>query len=581
MPRDGRSSYDRSLTPRVVQESLLTGKRKIVKTYDYRDEEGQLLFQTVRFDPKGFAYRQPDGKGRWLWNLKGVPRVLYRLPEILPKPTVYIVEGEKDADRLWSLGIPATTSPMGAKNWRVGYAQSLKGKRVVILPDNDAEGKRYAQDVARSLVGVATAVKVVRLPGLNEHGDVSDWLNAGGTKEELLEMVERTPWGTDDGQLQPSLDRAEGRSVMQWLTLAELRKETQAIINYVVEGLLAEKSLSVLGGKMHVGKSTLARNLARCVCRGEPFLGRQTVQGPVLYVAPEESREGVMVDLDAMGMTESDPLHFCFSSAPRDVLEQVRAKRENTGAKLVILETIFRILHVKDVNDYAETTRALNPLLALARDTGAHILFTHHLGKGEREGLDALLGSTAIGGTPDTRLLLKATATARTLTAFQRYGSPMEETILLFNPDTKIITTGGSKEQAEEDRSKQAILEFLTAQTEPVTEKDIDSGVEGKTQRKRFALRALVDEGKIQRSGKGGHADPYRYALSDLVPDVPTIYGEHGNKMPENGVTPGKDEGSSCSQGVPLFASLGTSREQDSGPLDLALSRNEGKEEEL
>lgn len=537
---------------------------RVVARYPYHDEQGMFLYWVVRYDPKDFRICRRDSTGEEIRGLGDIRRVLYRLPEILLDSIVYVVEGEKDADRLGALGLPATTSPMGAKNWQAEYAQHLKGKQVVIIPDNDPEGERYAQDVARSLIGVATAVKIVRLPGLDPHGDVSDWLKAGGTKEELLEIVERTPWGTDDGQPLLATESSHGTRALQWLTLAQLREQTQAVIPYVVDGLLAQKSLSILGGKMNAGKSTVARNIARCVCRGEPFLGRPTAQGPVLYLAPEESAAGVMGDFDAMGMANEAHIHICVSSAPPDVLQKVREKMEEIKPALVILETIFRILRVDDVNDYAKVTKVLDPLLTLARATGTHILFTHHLGKTEREGLDALLGSTAIGGTPDTRLLLKVTEHGRTLAAFQRYGSPMEETVLLFNRETKIITAGGSKEQAEEDRSKKMILEFLSTQTEAVTEKQIETEMGGNKQRRVSALRALVAESKVQRSGKGGHTGPYHYALPGLVPDVPPILQEHGNKIPENGVSPQKDEGSSCSHEAPLFERLGTAREQDS-----------------
>lgn len=102
--------------------------RKIVATYDYKDENGQLLFQSVRFEPKNFRQRRPDGKGGWLWNLDGTRRVLYRLSNILMADTVYVVEGEKDADRLWSLGLPATTNPQGAGKWRDEYNSFLAGE---------------------------------------------------------------------------------------------------------------------------------------------------------------------------------------------------------------------------------------------------------------------------------------------------------------------------------------------------------------------------------------------------------------------------------------------------------------------
>ena len=136
-------------------------QRKIVATYDYRDEDNILLFQAVRFDPKGFSQRRPDGRGGWVYGLNGVRRVLYRLPGILKAETVYIVEGEKDADRLWSLGIPATTNPQGAGKWQQEFSPYFAKKQIVILPDSDAVGEQHALTVARSLLPVAGAVKIV------------------------------------------------------------------------------------------------------------------------------------------------------------------------------------------------------------------------------------------------------------------------------------------------------------------------------------------------------------------------------------------------------------------------------------
>jgi len=153
------------------------GARKIVATYDYQDESGTLLFQSVRYEPKDFTQRRPDRKGGWVWNLDDTRRVLYRLPQLLMADTAYVNEGEKDTDRLWSLGLPATTNPQGAGKWRAEYSQTLAGKRVVILPDNDEPGEPHALQVARSLLPVAAAVKIVRLPGLPPKGDVSNWLD--------------------------------------------------------------------------------------------------------------------------------------------------------------------------------------------------------------------------------------------------------------------------------------------------------------------------------------------------------------------------------------------------------------------
>jgi putative DNA primase/helicase len=422
---------------RVSEGSTPRPARSIVAVYPYYDEQKNLLYEVVRFEPKDFCQRRPDINGQWRWNLNGTRRVLYRRPQLPMADTVFLVEGEKDADRLWSLGLPATTNPQGAGKWRQEYSQALAGKRVVILPDNDEAGEQHAVRVAHSLLPVATAVKIVRLPELAQKDDVSDWLDAGHTKEELTAVVQATPVLKPEDLSDQGRDSGKNTSsLLQWYTVGQLRSETAAEMNYLVDGLLAQSSLSIIGGKIAVGKSTVARTLARCVMPGgEPFLGRTTKHGAVLYVAPEESKHGVMQDLQALGFTDADPLFLCFASSP-DVLDQVLVKMQETQAVLVIFETIFRVLKICDTNDYAESTQKLDPILALARQTAAHVLFTHHLGKADREyALDALLGSTAIGGTPDTRIILKRKGDLRTLEVIQRYGPPLPETVLEFDPD--------------------------------------------------------------------------------------------------------------------------------------------------
>jgi hypothetical protein len=189
---DDRKGVASWLRNKGLMESNGNGAGKIVATYDYRDEKGNLLFQVVRYEPKGFKQRRPDGKGGWIWNLEGVRRVPYRLNEWKDKPTVYIAEGEKDADMLWRIGIPATTNPMGAKNWLPEYNRYFEGKQTPILRDNDADGEYFQKDVARNLINTAKAVKAVSLPKLPPKGDVSDWIAAGGTREELARIVHET-----------------------------------------------------------------------------------------------------------------------------------------------------------------------------------------------------------------------------------------------------------------------------------------------------------------------------------------------------------------------------------------------------
>jgi hypothetical protein len=164
--------------------------RRIVATYDYTDAAGNLLHQSVRYEPKGFSQRRPDGSGGWEWNLKGIEPVLYRLPEVLEAclkgETIYVFEGEKDVDRAREeLGITATTCAMGAQKWRESYTHTLVGANVILVPDNDEAGRKHVLKVAQDLRPVAASVRILELPGLHEKDDFTDWINAGGTREEF------------------------------------------------------------------------------------------------------------------------------------------------------------------------------------------------------------------------------------------------------------------------------------------------------------------------------------------------------------------------------------------------------------
>ena len=144
-------------------------KRKIVATYDYKDETGALLFQVCRFEPKDFRQRMPDGAGGWDWKTAGARRVLFRLPEVQEavqaERTVYLVEGEKAVLALVAAGLDATCSPGGAGKWRQEYSSVLAGADVVILPDADQPGRFHSEAISASLRGVARWVRVLELPG--------------------------------------------------------------------------------------------------------------------------------------------------------------------------------------------------------------------------------------------------------------------------------------------------------------------------------------------------------------------------------------------------------------------------------
>ncbi len=179
--------FDWLCKERLIEDDAL------IATFDYRDEQNKLLYQVCRTASKKFWQRQPNGSGRWVNNIKGIRRVLYRLPELLASSDpVFIPEGEKHVDALIKLGLCATCNVMGAGKWRKEYGEFLRGRDVVLLSDNDKAGQDHTDDIARNLSGVARRVRVLTLPNLKPKGDVLNWLEAGGTRAELLRLADVT-----------------------------------------------------------------------------------------------------------------------------------------------------------------------------------------------------------------------------------------------------------------------------------------------------------------------------------------------------------------------------------------------------
>jgi hypothetical protein len=179
---------------------LLNGKRdrEFVCAYVYRSEEGAPLFHVKRFKtPSGktFAQERAEGSG-WIGGegcMRGVRLVPYRLPDWKDEKMLCIAEGEKDADNLCALGIPATCNPGGAGKWRTGYDPLFACKTVIMLPDNDEAGLRHADDIDHPLLPFAGAVKLLILPDLPPKGDVSDWISSGGSRDQFFQLIQHAP----------------------------------------------------------------------------------------------------------------------------------------------------------------------------------------------------------------------------------------------------------------------------------------------------------------------------------------------------------------------------------------------------
>jgi len=259
-------------------------KPRIVATYDYTDEEGRLLFQCVRFEPKNFKQRRPDPakSGQWVWNLKGVRRVLYHLPDVkaalLAGKTIYVVEGEKDSDALVKLGFTATCNPMGAGKWLPEHTDSLRGAEdVVVIADNDKRGIDHAHFVANALLGAVKSVKLIQLPDRDGHKvkDVSDFLDAGGKIRELQDLVDGTPQYDASPEPEAVLGQ-DGRLILtpsQWFS-----QKYPALVDAHGNPVREEANKDGVPTVKDIGEDFLAATLG----------GQGTPEAPTIFLPTEE-----------------------------------------------------------------------------------------------------------------------------------------------------------------------------------------------------------------------------------------------------------------------------------------------------
>lgn len=343
--------------------------------------------------------------------------------------------------------------------------------------------------------------------------------------EEKVRRAYRTypPGGVPEEPEEPSRDFGPQDAHLRWQTVGELLDEPEPEIEWVYDRMLPVDGSSILVSRPKVGKSTFGRNLTIAVARGEPFLDRATTQGPVVYVAVgEESKRRVRSQFRRMGATKDDPIHVHVGQASDNLISELEAKIVETGAVLAVVNPLFKGVRILQGNDYAEVTRALVPLIQLAHRTGVHLMCEHHAGKGNREAVSSPLGSTALAGAVDTVLVLSKKEQGRTLQTIQREGEDLEPLLLTIDPDTELISAGGTLAEAEEQKARETIVAFVDAHGDTgVTLNQIRelSGV--RTVLVSPALRHLMAVGKLRREGKGVSGDPHMYFPVFAFPPLP------------------------------------------------------------
>jgi RecA-family ATPase len=291
-----------------------SNKRKLIATFDYFDADGTLLYQKLKYDsdPK-YGQRRPNGRGDWISNLDGVKRVLYGLPDLIAyeSATVFVVEGEKDRDRVASLSLCATSADSGT--WKPDLVEPLRNRDVIIVPDFDSAGVKRALEAANALIGVAASIRMIFLPGLTgEKGnkDVSDWLDRDPARaSSFTDICCTAPLWAPDAEVE-GLAEAEAvktkveaetppqadeniNEPLPFVNISEWRVDHAPPRDWGVLERFPIKNVSLLSGEGAAGKTLLLLQLGVAHALGRDWMGTLPKPGPFLYFGAEDDNEEI------------------------------------------------------------------------------------------------------------------------------------------------------------------------------------------------------------------------------------------------------------------------------------------------
>jgi hypothetical protein len=356
---------------------------------------GKLVYQVVRLPLKRFMQRRPGDNGEFIWDMKGVIRVPYRLPELVKTgdgDIVFVVEGERDADNVASLGLTVTTTSGGAGKWLDSYNHYFKGRTVALLGDNDEAGRKHIRQVAQALLPVAREVRVLSLPegfkDISEYLDTQDSVEPEALKSLLLKWFSEAEPFDPESSVQPIIVR--------------LSDVTPQPISWFWPNRIPFNMLMLLIGDPGLGKSWLTLYMAARVSTGEswPDDGVPDNRAPkgsvVILTAEDDLAHVVRPRLDSLGADvtkivalegvrikdENGMPYFSYFSLQRDMaaLEQV-VKR--LGDCRVIIVDPFNAYFGTHLDSYRDTDvrSILAPLVELAERHNVAVIAVMHLNK--------------------------------------------------------------------------------------------------------------------------------------------------------------------------------------------------------
>lgn len=385
----------RTETRAALSTAPLKRSNPVLKeTYDYVDEQGALLYQVCRYDPKDFRQRKPDGEGNWIERVGDVRRVLYRLPQLIEaiaeERTIYLVEGEKDVNALTELGYSATTWAGGANSWRDEYGTALAEASVVVIPDNDDSGRAAMEQAAASITSRRGRVRVLTLPNVPAKGDFSDWFALGNDLDTFDRLTgEAVPW-----QLDPT-KRTRWRLDELWENDAIMRPPPP-----VVPRLAWRSRSTLLAATEKSGKSTMAGYVAAAVSNGSAFLDAPCEEGTVLILGLEEFIGDVARRLQRFNANgRRIEIVDRFVSDPKERLAEIMGHVEAVNPVLTIVDTLMAYAEgvIEDATKSSQMQPVVQQLTRIAHQSETAMLLVHHARRSDGRYRD----SSAIGGGVD------------------------------------------------------------------------------------------------------------------------------------------------------------------------------------
>jgi hypothetical protein len=306
---------------------------------------------------------------------------------------LFFVEGEKCVGCLEDLGLMATTNFGGSKAWDSSYAKHLEGRELIILPDNDKPGRELAKQVYKSLTN-KDKVKVVELPGLKDKDDIHDWLNEGGTKDTLLELVKNAP---SSHEIISLWDNSQGSpNFKPVICLGDVQSQE---ITYLWEPYIPMKKLTIVEGDPGIGKSWLTLELSAQVSIGGrlPGTGLGEPGKVLLLTAEDDPADTQKPRLEKLGAnTKNIFVHPQPEYLDDKGLAFVEYHLQILKPKLLIIDPLQCYLGSKDMNKANETRSLLAPLAELASKYNCAVLIVRHLKKGADKSIYRGMGSIDI-----------------------------------------------------------------------------------------------------------------------------------------------------------------------------------------